>query len=185
MSDTRKIGEKCSAAIMQANAMVPAMRLLNFPSTAAVSRSARVAILVGEGVDEASVKTIYGELLAYGAQPFLVGCDREKVVVADNISLGIDIFIGVRRPMLFEATVIPEGESFVKTVEHNTFILNFMRQQYHHCKPILAIGAASLLLEKFDISPSLPSGLSDPSIIIGASAQLKKAVAELKVMLPN
>lgn len=185
MCETKKMLEDCSAAIEHASSAVPTMRLLSFSSTAVAGRSARVAILVGEGVDGASVNTIYGELLAHGALPYFVGCNPGSVVVADNIRLDIEVVIGGRHTMLFEAIVIPEGKSFIKTLEHNAFILNFVRQQYNHCKPILAIGAASLLLEKSAVSPALPSGLADPSIIIGASAQLKKAVAELKVMLPQ
>lgn len=185
MSDTRKIREDCFDASSYVNSIASTVRLLSFPSASVVvGRSARVAILVGEGVDEASVKTIYGELLAYGALPCLVSFTSGKFV-ANNISLNKNIFSDLRRPILFEATVIPEGDFFVNSVEQNAFILNFVRQQYHRCKPILAIGNASQLLEKSDVFPALPSGLSDPSIIIGASAQLKKAVAELNVMLPK
>jgi catalase len=44
-------------------------------------------------------------------------------------------------------------------------VLEFVKETYRHCKPMLLMGAASSLLEKACILPALPSGKRDHGII--------------------
>jgi len=184
MFDSKKIRQAYSSPMAKANSPGGNVKLLNF-TAAAVNRSDRVAILVGEGVNGAGVKTIYHQLVAYGALPCLVDCNSERPVITEYIDLNVDQCVSTSRATVYEAIVIPDGDAFAKNCQSNISTLNFVRQEYNHCKPILAIGAACLVLERSNISSVLPSGLADPSIIIGTSAQLKKALAELNAMLPQ
>ena len=43
--------------------------------------------------------------------------------------------------------------------------MEFLKDQYRHCKPILIVGEASALLERAGIPPALPSGQPDPGLI--------------------
>jgi catalase len=49
--------------------------------------------------------------------------------------------------------------------------LEFLKDQYRHCKTILALGASSRLLDKAGIDPQLPTGADDPGLILAASSE--------------
>ena len=58
-----------------------------------------------------------------------------------------------------------------------------MRQQYNHCKPILAIGAGADVLKKLGVQVKLPSGQGDPSLWIVDAGGVTPALAEFKAAL--
>jgi Zn-dependent M28 family amino/carboxypeptidase len=51
----------------------------------------------------------------------------------------------------------------------NTQAGEFVKEQYRHCKPILALGASSSLLEGSGASRKLPDGSDDPGIVLTGS----------------
>jgi catalase len=59
----------------------------------------------------------------------------------------------------------------------NRHTLDFVKDQYRHCKSILAIGASSALLDKAGIQPQLPNGNDDPGILRAASGDAVDADA--------
>jgi catalase len=63
--------------------------------------------------------------------------------------------------------VIPDGKSAVDALAGDGRVLEFVKDQYRHCKPILLMGAATRLLKKAGIPEQLPSGKSDPGMILG------------------
>lgn len=185
MSDIKKIQERYIAAMPKVVSSAPVLKLLPSLPLTAVSPSDRVAILVGDGVHAASIKIIYAELLADGLVPCLVGSTLGQVASSDNTILDVSTFISPGCSILFKAIVIPDGICSVNKLQCSTQISEFVRQHYNLCTPILAIGTASLLLERSDVLTHLPSGLPDPTIITSTGAQLKKAVAKFKSMLPQ
>ena len=48
--------------------------------------------------------------------------------------------------------------------------LEFIKDQYRHCKPILALGESDGLLEAWGIDTTLPSGNADPGVLVGSYA---------------
>jgi catalase len=54
--------------------------------------------------------------------------------------------------------------------------LEFLKDQYRHCKPILLMGAASALLDAAGILPALPSGRRDPGLLRFASHETAAAL---------
>ena len=69
--------------------------------------------------------------------------------------------------VLFDAVVVPDGAEAVDAPGGRRRRLEFVRDQYRHCKPMLALGASALLLERAGILPTLPSGEADPGIVLG------------------
>ncbi len=57
---------------------------------------------------------------------------------------------------LFDAAVIPDGESVVDTLCGDGLALEFVRDQYRHGKPMLALGEGLRLLEQAGIPPDEP-----------------------------
>jgi catalase len=61
--------------------------------------------------------------------------------------------------------------------------LDFVRLQYRHCKPILAVGAGAALLAKAGIPPLLPDGSPDPALIGTDPSDLADALVAFKAAL--
>ena len=43
--------------------------------------------------------------------------------------------------------------------------VEFVKDTYRHCKPILAVGSGAELLEEAGVPPSLPHGKTDPGLL--------------------
>jgi len=54
--------------------------------------------------------------------------------------------------------------------------LEFLKDQYRHCKPILLIGAAKALLEVAGIPATLPSGEADVGLLQFDAAKTDAAI---------
>jgi len=143
-------------------------------------RRRQVAILVGKGVEAATVKAIYTELLAEGAMPRFVGSRQGKIATADNGTLDVEVSLYDGASVLYDAVVIADGDLSVQQLAKDINTLNFIRQQYRHCTPFLAIGAGAQLLAKADVPLTLPSGLADPALLVESAYELKKALAAFK-----
>ena len=60
---------------------------------------------------------------------------------------------------------------------------DFLRDQYRHGKPILALGAAEALLRAAGIPPLLPDGAADPGLIIGAAGDPRGPLGAFEAVL--
>ena len=49
--------------------------------------------------------------------------------------------------------------------------VEFIQAQYRHCKPILALGTATALLEAAGVKAALPDGSADPGVICAPAAE--------------
>ncbi|MDM0002759.1 hypothetical protein QTI24_29480 [Variovorax sp. J22P240] len=79
--------------------------------------------------------------------------------------------------MLFDALILPDGESGVGTLDGHAHPLQFLRLQYWHCKPILAFGALQALLADAQIPMTLADGSPDEGLILANAADADEAVA--------
>jgi catalase len=84
--------------------------------------------------------------------------------------------------VLFDALVLPDGTEAVERLAQDGHTLDFVKDQYRHCKTILAIGASSALLDKAGIEPQLPSGGDDPGVLRAASGDAVDAEAFIAAM---
>jgi catalase len=160
----------------------PALSLLHRPGETGI-RTRRVAILIAPGVDGASARAIYAALLADGAVPRLVGAQLGKVSGSDGASLDVEISLEAAASVLYDAMVIPDGEAAAKRLSMNAHALDFVRDQYRHCKPILVVGAGTALLAKAGIPTTLPDGSIDLAIIGTESTTLAHAMAAFKTTI--
>ena len=143
----------------------------------------RVAILVGPGSDGAQVRNIYASLLADGAVPRLVGSHLGKVDTSGGAPLAVEISLETGPSVLFDAVVIPDGQGAVQQLGSDANALDFLRLQYRHCKPMLAVGAGKGLLDQAGVPTTLPDGKPDPAIFVVPSGDVVKAVAAFKKAL--
>lgn len=117
----------------------------------------QVAILVDNGSDGPMVRAIYKALLNDGAVPRLVGSQRGKIQASDKSVLYIEITLEAGSSVLYDAVVVPDGEAAVASLARDARALDFVREQYRYCKPIMAMGAGAGLLRQASVPPAPPA----------------------------
>ncbi len=68
--------------------------------------------------------------------------------------------------MLYDALVVPGGRAAVVALGNLGHAREFIMDQYRHCKPILALGAGTELIEDAGLSVRLADGNEDPGLIL-------------------
>jgi catalase len=129
------------------------------------------------------VEAIRAALLADGAVPHLVAGTLNPVRTAGGAMLAVEKTLENAPPVLFDAVVLPEGADAAEQLSRDALALDFVRQQYRHCKPLLAVGAGTVLLGKAGIPPLLPDGTPDPALIGADPSDLADALAAFKTAL--
>jgi len=160
----------------------PALSLLSRPGQTGI-RTRKVAILVGDNVDADSVSAVYADLLNEGAVPRLVGSQLGKISTNDGKTLDVEISIEAGPSVLYDAVVVAAGQSSVQSLARDAHALDFIRQQYRHCKPILVIGNGADLFTKADVPTTLPDGSVDQAIVFASAATLEDDLSEFKAAL--
>jgi catalase len=162
-------------------AQSPALSLLARPGDGSI-RTRRVAIIVAEGVDGAGVDALSERLAAEGAVPIVLGATLGRVQSKNGKPIEIGAPLDAAPAVVFDALVLPDGERAVPVLAANGRVLEFLKDQYRHCKPILVLGAAERLLAAAGISAALPSGKRDPGLIVASRADQSVAGAFVKAI---
>ena len=162
----------------------PALSLLSRPGETGI-KTRKVAILVANGSDGAMVRSIYTALLNDGAVPRLVGSQLGKITADDKSVLFIEITLEAGPSVLYDAVVVPDGEAAATTLARDAHALDFVREQYRHCKPIMVMGAGAALLKLASVPPTLPDGSADPALIGAEDEDLAPAITAFKMALAS
>jgi catalase len=131
----------------------------------------KIAIFVADGVEGDSIRTIMDALNEAGAVVRLLGSRLGTVTSEAGETFEVDATLENSPSVLFDALVLPDGTEAVEALARDGHTLEFLKDQYRHCKTILAMGAASALLEKAGIAPELPTGADDPGLLLAASSE--------------
>ncbi len=148
----------------------PALSLKALPGDGGI-RSRKVAILIADGVEGESIAALQAALLEAGAVPRLIGPTLGTYKSASGDTIEADASLENEPGFLFDALILPDGADAVATLLANGHTMEFVKDQYRHCKTMLAFGASSALLDKAGISPTLPSGEDDPGLFTAEASQ--------------
>ncbi len=151
----------------------PALSLLARPGDGSV-RTRRVAVVAAEGVASESLLAVYQALAEAGATPRFVG-KKLGVVKTIGAAISIEVSLEAAPSVLFDALVLPDGKDLT-TLSCDAHLIDFIRDQYRHCKPILAFGASAELLENAGVRLELPGGKADPGLVVGSSGKADAAI---------
>jgi len=154
----------------------PALSLFALPGDGRI-RTRRIAILVADGVAGGAAKTLHAGLADQGAVPRYVGARLGTVATEDGDTLEVEVTLETMPSVLFDAVAVPGGHGSVKTLGNLGHVLEFLKDQYRHAKPVLALGEAAALIENAGISAMLPSGKPDPGVLVVEDGQEAKALA--------
>jgi catalase len=123
----------------------PALSMLFRPGMAGI-HTRKIAVLVGDGVDGESVLKLAQALNKQGAVTRLVGRHVGICRTVEGDFLDADASLENQPAVLFDAVAIPDGEQFAQLLVGDGKALEFVRDQFRHCKAMLAIGAGKQLL---------------------------------------
>jgi len=127
----------------------------------------KVAVLVADGCDGAALTAIVDRLTAEGAVARFVSSMLGSVQPATGDAIEVDVSLEAAPAVLYDALVLPDGAEAVTALRADGRTLEFIKDQYRHCKPILAMGASGTLLASCGIEAALPNGQPDPGLLAG------------------
>ncbi|MDM0028885.1 catalase [Variovorax saccharolyticus] len=155
----------------------PALSLLARPGDGGI-RTRKIAVLVAQGVEGASLGKVVSALVAAGAVPRLIGARLGTYVGIGGEKFAADATMENAPGFLFDALVLPDGAGAVEALDADAHTLEFVRAQYWHCKTILAFGASQALLSEAQIPMTLPDGAADPGLILADVGDADAAIAD-------
>jgi catalase len=143
----------------------PALSLKALPGDGDIA-TRKIAVLLADGVDADPVTDLIEALNGAGAVTRLLGSRLGTVRSEGGEPLEIDATLENSPAVLFDALVLPGGSEAVDALCLDGRTLEFVKDQYRHCKTILALGDSSKILTKAGIPLALPSGDADPGLLI-------------------
>src|SRR6185503_6375922 len=105
-----------------------------------------------------------------GAVPRFLGSRLGAVQSAAGDPIEVDATVEVTPSVLWDAAVVAAGPASAATLAGDGRAVEFVKDQYRHCKPLFAIGAGAELLAKANIPTRLPNGKPDPGLVVGAAS---------------
>jgi catalase len=142
-----------------------ALSLFARPGEAGI-RTRRIAILVADGVDASSATALHEGLTAQGAVPRFVGIALGQANPQAGEPIEIEVSMEAAPSVLWDAMIVPGGDAATETLSQSGHAIEFIKDQYRHCKPILILGAAaSKLLDAARVPATLPDGGEDPGLL--------------------
>ena len=97
--------------------------------------------------------------------PRFVGIKLGQVQSASGDPIEVEISMETAPSVVWDAMIVPHGEAHAETLSGSGHALEFLKDQFRHCKPILLMGAAASLLDEAGIPASLPSGEPDTGLL--------------------
>ena len=136
----------------------------------------KIAILVADGVDADRVRAMYQLLVDHKATPRLLA-DRLGVVKSSaGGDLHAEASFETAPSVLWDAVILCGGKQAQAALSKNRAAQDFLRDQYHHCKPIVSLGDDAVISAAL-ISP--PLNASDSGILMLQKRKSEVALATL------
>ena len=146
----------------------PALSLTARPGDGSI-RGRRVAVIVSDGVDANSVRKIVDTLLGEGTVPRLLGMKLGPVSAVDG-ELEVDSSVEATPSVLYDGAILVAAADGAKALSGDGRVVEFLKDQYRHCKTVLLLDDAEALLPKAGIPTELPDGSQDPGLIVSKTS---------------
>jgi catalase len=154
----------------------PALSLLARPGDGSI-RGRKVAVLVAPGVEAESLALVQAALLEQGAVARLVGTRIGRMETAAGDTIDADASLENEPGFLFDALVLPDGAQAVAALGQDGHTMEFIKDQFRHCKTILCFGASSALLEKAGLPVEMEKSQAQgpTGLIVAQASDARKA----------
>lgn len=151
----------------------PPLSLFSRPGDGEI-QTLRIAILIADGVDRRAAEELHAGLSAQGAVPRYVGVRLGSVRASDGEALEAEVTLETMPSVLFDAVAVLGGKDALASLGNVGHALEFIKDQYRHAKPILALGEGADLVESAGASAKLPSGELDPGILLARHGRVRE-----------
>jgi catalase len=128
-------------------------------------KTRKIALLVADGVDGEPLTRLHQALTQQGAIPRFVGIKMGTMSSASGDPIEVEVSMEAAPSVIWDAVVLPDGDGAVDALSQSGHAIEFLKDHYRHCKPMLLLGGASALLEEAGIPATLPTGAADPGLL--------------------
>ena len=149
----------------------PTLSLTSRPGDGSI-KGRKVAILVAPGVEGESIARLQAALADQGAVGRLVGPRIGPMKTASGAVITADCSMENEPGFLFDALALPDGEKAVAALAADAHTMDFIKDQFRHCKTILALGASSALLEKAGVT----GNSADTGVVVAKASAAQAAI---------
>ncbi len=155
----------------------PALSLFALPGDGSIA-TRKIAILVADGVDGEAAEALHAGLTAQGAVPRYLGVRLGNARTKQGGTIAIEVTFETMASSLFDALAVPGGKGAADILSKLGQTAEFIKDQYRHCKPILALAEGATLVEQAGAPVQLPSGAPDPGMLVGRHPSAAKALPD-------
>ncbi|HEX8027239.1 MAG TPA: catalase-related domain-containing protein, partial [Vicinamibacterales bacterium] len=131
-------------------------------------KARRIALLIADGANSEQANGIAQRLAAKGAVPVFVAPHLGRVVT-DGEAIQADASLEVTPSVVFDAMVLIDGNHSSAILAGDGRAVEFVKDQYRHCKPIMVLAGALPVLDKAGIPRTLANGKPDTGLILAAA----------------
>lgn len=117
-------------------AQSPALSQMNHPGSVGI-KGRKIAVLVADGVDAASVDRLVKALEAHSARPILLGPTSAPVKTADGKQLPVDASMEGMPSIMFDGVVVPGGKASIDALAASGLAKHFLLEGYKHLKAMV------------------------------------------------
>jgi catalase len=152
-----------------------ALSLLARPGADGI-RTRRVALILADGADADVAAQLHAGLVAQGAVPKFVGVKLGSVD-GPNGALDVEATLEIQPAVLWDAVVVLDGPT--ASLCDSGRAVEFLKDQYRHCKPILLLDGARALLAKLGLPQATGDGPvdGDPALLAFEGESIEPALA--------
>ncbi len=118
----------------------------------------QIAILIADGVDEASLTAMKKALEAAGAVTQLIAPRLGAISAGKGKQVKADQSFLTAASVLFDAVYIPNGEKSAVALQQEPDAINFINEAYKHCKAIAGDGAGAELIKSTAAGSKIKEG---------------------------
>lgn len=145
----------------------PALSQMNHPGTIGIS-GRKIAVLVADGVEGASVDRLVKAMQAERAQALLLGPTSAPVKTADGQVLKVDASMEGMPSVMFDGVLLPAGDQALEAMGKSGLAVHFLLEAYKHLKPLALPAAAKPLLDRIGLAADKGLLLGDDQAAIDA-----------------
>jgi catalase len=121
-------------------------------------RTRRVAIVLADGADTRLATALHDGLSAQGAVPQFLAVKLGTIKGAHG-RLEVEGSLEILPAVLWDGVIMLDGPT--RALAESGQAVEFLKDQYRHCKPILLFGGATALLEKLGLPDNVSNGPVD------------------------
>jgi catalase len=131
----------------------------------------RVAVLVADGVDVSALEAVKLALGNAGIVPRWVATRLGQVMSTDGQRVEVETSLEAMPSVLWDAVVVLAAHSTLFAERVNGQFVEFLKDQYRHCKPMLLIGWSADQLADLGLPATLPDGQTDPGLRVTSALE--------------